>query len=178
MESASLNWYFTILECSRTRNSGFSDFALCNSLLPQIEKLTPIKLKSITSFIGGRISGNIYGADYTDDYESQQMLNEVKELVQFINLHKKDKKEKLAWQTWNKFLNGTTKLERDAKIQKMGDNEKEKYLVENLDPWISILKFRDFDGVDRPKLKEFSVRLQKIIKQRTFEDFEDEFDSE
>ena len=92
--------------------------------------------------------------------------------------NKKDKKEKLAWQTWNKFLNGTTKLERDAKIQKMGDNEKEKYLVENLDPWISILKFRDFDGVDRPKLKEFSVRLQNIIKQRTFEDFEDEFDSE
>ena len=65
----------------------------------------------------------------------------------------------------------------DAKIQKMGDNEKEKYLVENLDPWISILKFRDFDQVDRPKLKEFSVRLQNIIKQRTFEDFEDEFDS-
>ena len=66
------------------------DFALLNVVLPQIEKLPPIQLKSINDFSRGRIATNFYKKDFDDDFNSQQDLVEIKKLIDFINMHKEE----------------------------------------------------------------------------------------
>ena len=76
------------------------DLALCNSIIPQISKLPPMKLQSILGFISGNISGEIWKKDYRDDDESQKKLKEVKELVDFINDHTEKESEKAVKPTF------------------------------------------------------------------------------
>ena len=178
------------------------DLALCNSIIPQISKLPPIELLFIYRFLRRRISGKIWADDYMDNDSSQKKLKEVKKLVSFINDHK-DEKEKLHWDRWSEYLNGTKK-DRENKLDEIDENyrtkeaqkhnkkfneldQKEQAKIStslpsvelkagNLDPWTAIIDKRKLKNIKNPALHEFNNALKQIIKERSFEDFVDEFD--
>ena len=56
-------WYNTASTNKRFDLDKSLDFALCQNLLPQIEKLSPVKLISIRDFVRGRIENSIWNKD-------------------------------------------------------------------------------------------------------------------
>jgi MoxR-like ATPase len=180
------------------------DLALCNSIIPQISKLSPVTLRSIHNFICWNTTAKIFSKDYMDDAESQKELNEVKELVSFLNDHKE--KDKLVWDgVWKEFLNNTQEA-RKSKLAEIDDAYKKEqakakgknsfselsdqeqktleasvpgktYLhQQKLDPWTAIKTYQKLT-IKPPTLEEFGKALVKIIKERSFEDVEDGFDA-
>ena len=155
------------------------DFALLNVVLPQIEKLPPIQLKSINDFSPGRIATNFYKKDFDDDFNSQQDLVENKKLIDFINMNKEEG-DKLNPNKWKKFLDGKSKIDRDNFLDEGNTPEeikakKEEFAEEQIEPWKNIIKyFAKNGGINedskRPVLKRFTNSLQNIINARTFEE--------
>ena len=145
------------------------DFALLNSLLPQIEKLPPSKLTSIRQFARGRIGNDIFDKDYDSSYESKKGIDEVELLINFINKHDK----KINVKKWKEFLKEKTKTERDLEEEKKPDDKK--IQKSELDVWEIIREYRKIDeSIKHPILKKFVSKLDDIIEQRYNGEYDDQ----
>ena len=143
------------------------DIALCNSILPQIEKLSLLKLETIKNFVNCDIH-NKFDVDYNDDFESNQRLKEFTNFIAFMKKHQSDKITSIPkTDSWAKNFKDTSKKERKLKSELL------EYGIEKLYPWEIIRDARGMKKLERfPALQKFSSTINSIMKDKGFEEEE------